>query len=196
MLFKIKTLQGIKSGNLSLAFRKWKKPSVKQGTLLKTAVGQIQVDTISEIYENQISPSDAIQAGYNSLEELITILRSRPEGNIYKIKVAYHSPDPRISLRAQTNLSDEDFKLIQSKLDRFDQYSKQGKWTFRILNAIKDNPKLRAKDLAEKTGKQKNWLKPNIRKLKNLGLTISHTEGYSLSPRGEVVLKRLSKKLN
>ena len=39
--------------------------------------------------------------------------------------------------------------------------------------------------------KEKDWLKPNEPKLKNLGLTISHEVGYSLSPRGEMLLNYL-----
>lgn len=43
MLFKLKQLQGIKEEKISLAFRKWSKARVKKGSLLKTAVGQIEV---------------------------------------------------------------------------------------------------------------------------------------------------------
>lgn len=43
MLFKQKHLHGIKAGDISLAFRKWKKPLVNKGMLLKTSVGQIEI---------------------------------------------------------------------------------------------------------------------------------------------------------
>jgi hypothetical protein len=46
-------------------------------------------------------------------------------------------------------------------------------------------------DEAKKTGFEKAWLKINIRKLKNLGLTISHNPGYTLSPRGKAYLALL-----
>lgn len=39
MLFKAVHLEGIKAGKITLAFRKWQKPSVKVGTLLHTAIG-------------------------------------------------------------------------------------------------------------------------------------------------------------
>ncbi|GAA4173979.1 hypothetical protein GCM10022218_17670 [Sphingobacterium ginsenosidimutans] len=38
---------------------------------------------------------------------------------------------------------------------------------------------------------EKEWLKLNIRKLKNLGLTISHTVGYEISPLGERFIQLL-----
>ena len=56
---------------------------------------------------------------------------------------------------------------------------------------IRDKPRVRAADLAKMMGKEKDDLKINIRKLKNLGLTISHDVGYTLSPLGELVLKTL-----
>jgi hypothetical protein len=49
---------------------------------------------------------------------------------------------------------------------------------------------LRAADLARMLGREKDWLKINIRKLKNLGLTISHETGDEISPLGKVVLKK------
>ena len=38
---------------------------------------------------------------------------------------------------------------------------------------------------------EKDWLKIHIRKLKNLGFTISHEVGYSISVRGESLIKLL-----
>lgn len=191
MLFKVKDLQGIKAGDISLAFRKWKKPVVKNGTLIKTAIGQIEVLSISQVNLENILDIDARDAGFKSRADLIKVLQSKSVGNIYKIEVAYHSPDPRIKLRAQNALSSEELDQIKLKLQRFDQHSKKGSWTINILQAIRDNPKLRAQDLASKTGTSKDWLKQNIRKLKNLGLTVSHEQGYTISPRGKRVLDKL-----
>ena len=192
MLFKQSHLNGIKSGKISLAFRKWKKPTVKKGSLVKTSVGQIEITSVDEIKLNQISDKDAAKAGYDK-QDLIELLDSIADGTIYKIGVRYHSVDPRIKLRSQKGLTEEEFKAVKEKLERLDAYSKQGPWTINVLKVIRDHPELRAADLAIKTGKEKDWLKPNIRKLKNLGLTISHDVGYSLSPLGEVLLKRLTK---
>lgn len=52
---------------------------------------------------------------------------------------------------------------------------------------------MKSADLAVITKKEKEWLKLNVRKLKGLGLTISHEPGYSLSPRGEVYLSIIGK---
>jgi DNA-binding Lrp family transcriptional regulator len=45
-----------------------------------------------------------------------------------------------------------------------------------------------AGELAEQLGFEKPWLKLQIRKLKELGLTESLSPGYRLSPRGHRLL--------
>jgi hypothetical protein len=191
MLFKQVHLDGIRSGKIGLAFRKWKAPAVKEGSLIKTAIGLVQIVDITEITADSITAREARQAGYKNLEELLKHLGAVTEGNIYRIKVRYHAEDPRIALREQVKLSDTDYEALQAKLQRLDKFSKHGGWTRELLTLIRDHPKLRAADLAVKTGREKEWLKLNVRKLKNLGLTVSHDPGYTLSPLGEVFLRRL-----
>jgi hypothetical protein len=60
------------------------------------------------------------------------------------------------------------------------------------MKLIKRYPERRAADLAEVMQMDKLDFKLNVRKLKNLGLTISHEVGYSLSPLGEIVMDRIS----
>ena len=47
---------------------------------------------------------------------------------------------------------------------------------------------VRAADLAESFGRETQPFKTDVRKLKNLGLTISLEVGYRLSPRGAAYL--------
>lgn len=192
MLFKEKHLQGIRSGEISLAFRKWKKPAVKTGSLIKTSIGLVEIKEVSEIDVSEITNNNAVNAGFASLDELLQLLCKTEQGNIYKINVHYFDEDPRIALRENINPENVELKEITSKLERFDRYSKQGNWTLEILKLIYQNPTLRAADLAQRTKWEKEWLKLNIRKLKNIGLTISHEVGYSISPLGEKYLEWLS----
>ncbi|MBX2896044.1 MAG: hypothetical protein KF763_11410 [Cyclobacteriaceae bacterium] len=193
MLIKAIHLQGIKSGTIKLAFRRWEKPAVKAGTLLKTFIGLVKVVRISTVKESQISKKDIQDAGFENKEQLLKSLRQNDNSNIYKIELRYHAEDPRIELRENTALTESAFADLKEKLVRLDKYSKQGLWTKKVLLAIKGNPKLRAVDLAKLTGFEKQWLKLNIRKLKNLGLTISHDVGYELSPLGGTFVKRLTR---
>jgi hypothetical protein len=192
MLFKQATLEAIKAGTVSLAFRKWKRPAAKEGSLIKTAIGLVKIEKISLITPGQIKAIHAKEAGYKDLQELQAALDKIPEGDIYKIAIHYYAADPRIVLRQQAQLSEAAYVELKTRLERLDQYSKTGAWTLQILLAIQDNRMLKAADLALKTGREKDWLKLNIRKLKNLGLTISHDPGYELSPLGKAYLAALS----
>ncbi|WP_343389194.1 hypothetical protein [Candidatus Amarobacter glycogenicus] len=58
------------------------------------------------------------------------------------------------------------------------------------LNLIAANPAVRAGDLAPQLGQEILAFKLNVRKLKNLGLTLSLGTGYRLSSRGGAWLGR------
>jgi len=62
------------------------------------------------------------------------------------------------------------------------------------MKLIKRYPERRAAELAEIMQMDKLDFKVNVRKLKNLGLTISHEIGYSLSPLGEIVTEQLQRR--
>jgi hypothetical protein len=193
MLIKAAILREIANGNVTLAFRRWQRPTVKTGSQIKTAIGLIDIDTIEEISESQINEADARRAGYDTLQDLWAVLNCGREGTLYRIALRYSGADPRLSLRETKQLSENEMIEVCQKLARLDKASKQGPWTLRVLRAIHDNPLLPAVQLADKTGFEKEWLKLNIRKLKELGLTISHQPGYEISPRGLIVLRLLSK---
>ncbi|WP_410649572.1 hypothetical protein [Amycolatopsis sp. cmx-4-54] len=57
------------------------------------------------------------------------------------------------------------------------------------MRLIRDNPGRRAQELADLLGREKDPLKLDIRKLKNLGLTLSLEVGYRISPRGAAYLR-------
>lgn len=188
MIFKYEQLAGIKSGKISLAFRRWDKPNVKAGSTIRTAMGVIRIDDVAEIKEKEITKKDATNAGFASIEELLNSLRKN-DYPVYKVKLSYQSADPRIGLRSQTSLSDEELKKLQAKLERLDKTN--GPWVMKTLKLIETHPQRRAGDLADMIGQERMDFKLNVRKLKNLGLTISHEIGYSISPLGNVIIKKL-----
>jgi hypothetical protein len=190
MLFNQQHLSGIKNGSITLAFRKWKKPSAKEGSLIQTAIGQVKIIAVSPTNALEITSREATKAGFASLDELLKLLATVPTGTIYKIRVAYHSPDPRIALRSQTTITNDEFETLKTKLDRLDTYSREGNWTRDTLMAIQQHPRMKAAELSKLLSKEKDWLKANIRKLKNLGLTISHDPGYEIAPLGHAFLKK------
>ena len=64
MLFKEVHVNGIKSGKITLAFRKWQKAAVKSGSLLHTSVGLVEIRKIEPINEDDITDKDAVNAGF------------------------------------------------------------------------------------------------------------------------------------
>lgn len=195
MLFNNVELDAIQSGEVSLAFRRWRRPTVKEGGTLKTPIGVLSIDRVRVVDVAQISDADAAKAGYDRAS-LLSNLEVRQDGLIYRIDFHFSGPDPRIALREDDDLSERDIEEISKKLRRLDAASKIGAWTLDILCAIQANPRKAAAHLVEQTGHEKEWLKTHIRKLKNLGLTISHQPGYELSPRGIIVTEHLKNRPN
>ena len=86
---------------------------------------------------------------------------------------------------------DGDVEALTAKLDRLDRSATDGAWTRQTMRLIADRPHVRAPDLAASVGRETAPFKNDVRKLKALGLTISHSPGYELSPRGHALLARL-----
>lgn len=190
MLLRTAVLTRIKKGEISLVFRRWRKPTVRTGGTLRTAVGVLNILDVRAVRESDITHADALEAGYATTADLLDLVGSR-SGQIFRIAVDYAGADPRITLRQQDDLSVVDLEPIVATLQRLDARSSAGPWTERVLAGIEQHPNLAARTLAERLQCERNWLKPQVRKLKNLGLTVSHDPGYTLSPRGRVVLDHL-----
>ena len=190
MLLRTAVLERIVRGEISLVFRRWRRPTVRAGGSLRTALGVLRILDVAPVSEADISEAAAGRAGFSSRAALLDGLGSR-EGQVYRIAVEYAGADPRIALRQQDDLSDAEIEQIVGRLERLDARSPAGPWTARVLAAIEARPGVVAGTLAAGLGCERDWLKPNVRKLKNLGLTNSLTSGYELSARGRVVLKRL-----
>ena len=74
-------------------------------------------------------------------------------------------------------------------MTRLDSVSRRGPWTGQFLDLLAANPHVRAQELADRLGLDKAVFKNDVTKLKKLGLTISHSPGYELSPRGRAFLE-------
>lgn len=190
MLLRMAVLERIVSGEISLVFRRWRRPTVRSGGSLRTALGVLRILDVAVVTEVDISEADAGRAGFSSRAALLEGLGAR-EGQVYRIAVEYAGADPRIALRRQDDLSDAEIGQIIDKLRGLDTRSPAGPWTGRVLAAIEAQPGVVSRTLAELLDRDRDWLKPRVRKLKNLGLTVSLATGYELSPRGRVVLNRL-----
>jgi hypothetical protein len=190
MLLKQETLRGIESGSITLAFRRWRRPTVKAGGTLLTSVGQLAIEAVDRVDLEGITESEAAAAGFQDLDSLRFQLSRRAVGDVYRVRLSLAGPDPRIALREK--IPDEaELESILQRLGRLDSRGAPGPWTCRVLKLLHERPGERAADLARDFGMDKADLKSSVRKLKGLGLTESLPVGYRLSPRGEAVLGRL-----
>jgi hypothetical protein len=188
MLFRQTFLEGIREGRITLAFRKWKRPSVRSGGTLLTSIGQLHIGEVRRIKLTEITPDDAVRAGYPALAALLAELASRDEGVLHRIEIGPLEADPRLALRASKVSGKAEQEQLIARLDRLDERSTTGAWTRKVLRLIRDRPGVRAGDLCLVMGMEKQPFKINVRKLKAMGLTESLEVGYRLSPRGESVL--------
>jgi hypothetical protein len=175
VLFKVSQLQGIAAGEIDLQFRRWDRPRARPGSKQLTAVGVIRIDDVRVV--RRVTKAEAKRAGFDTPEAVVRALR--PDGDLYRIELHLEGPDPRLALRETIP---DDFTELRAKVERLP-------WGFEYLRLIRDNPEVRAEELAASLGLEKRVFKPRVRRLKELGLTISLSPGYRLSPRGEALLK-------
>ena len=188
MLFRQNSLEGIRAGRITLAFRRWRRPTVRTGGTLLLPIGQIQIVEVRQIADDDITDQDARRAGYESRQALREELSSRTEGLLYRIELGTLGADPRVALRASNAMSNSEIAALSRKLTNLDANAPGGPWTHRVLELIRDQPAVRAGDLCTVVGMERLPFKANVRKLKALGLTESLDVGYRLSPRGEALL--------
>ena len=91
------------------------------------------------------------------------------------------------ALSQQDDLSDDDVAAITKRLQRLER---DGPWTLRVLELIRDNPEVVSTTLAAEFHMERFAFKKLVYKLKRLGLTHSLEVGYRLSPRGTAYLAK------
>jgi hypothetical protein len=182
------TAAGIADGTVTLAFRRWDRPRMRPGSTQRTGAGVIRVDSVDEVDPATLTEDDALRSGIRSLAELRKLLDRRPSAHVYRMHVSLDGPDPRVALREQAELSDEDRRALDLRLDRWDAARADGPWTREVLRLIAENPGVRAPDLAASLSRETLPFKRDVRKLKELGLTCSLPVGYEISHRGRAYL--------
>jgi hypothetical protein len=186
-------LDGIRAGEVTLAFRRWERARAKAGGRQRTAVGELAIEAVDQVERSAISERDARRAGYRGLDELLAELDARGDAPIWRIRLRWAGEDPRRSLREQADLDAGELRRLGERLERLDRASRRGPWTRDVLAQIAERPAVRAAELAEEAGRDKLPFKRDVRKLKELGLTESLETGYRLSPRGRALIDGLDR---
>ena len=178
MLFPARVWPGLVDGSVTVAFRRWKRPSVKSGGTLHSRAGLLSIDEVRPITVDDITAPDARSAGYGTPDEVIADLRT--DGDLYRIRFRRVGDDPRIALRQQADIDESTLAAVERL-----------PWAADVLRAIAAQPATVSTTLAELLGMERQPFKQRVRRLKSLGLTESLEVGYRLSPRGEAVLARI-----
>jgi hypothetical protein len=191
VLIRTAVLERIVRGEVDTQFRRQKKPTVKAGGTLRTHLGMLEIIDVSRISLDDVTENDARRSGAKDRDQVIAELTAKPDGEFYRVRLRYAGADPWIDLRGDDELSHDDVATLTARLDRLDRSAPGGPWTRQTMQLIAERPHVRAPDLAAAVGRDTAPFKNDVRKLKSLGLTISHSPGYELSPRGHALLARL-----
>lgn len=187
MLFPMDVLERIASGEVTLAFRRWRRPPPTPGSTLRTAIGVLSLDQVQVIDEAAVSERDAKRSGAPSRAQLLSSLPT--EGTLFRIELRYLGNDPREVLRNERLSAAHAAKLLD-RLRRSDARAPTP-WTQALLRLVEQHPGRAARELATLATMDVRVLKRRMLTLKELGLTESLSTGYRLSPRGQVALALL-----
>ncbi len=196
MLFEKRFHEGLRAGSITLTFRAWSRPQAKAGGQYRTAAGVLRVASVDEVEVASITDGDAGRAGFDGRAELVAYLAKKarreigPGTRVYRVELGYEGPLGDAYRAQEAELSDDEAAEIGARLERLDRYSRRGPWTTRTLELIERRPRVAARLLAEQEGRETRAFKADVRKLKRLGLTLSHDVGYEISPRGRAYLAR------
>ncbi|TWS19925.1 ASCH domain-containing protein [Tsukamurella asaccharolytica] len=199
MLIPKAVAEGVREGRITTQYRRWDTPRVKVGGTQLTPAGVLRFTRVTRVASvEKISDRAARAAGVRDAAALRTLLTPRdPDAprrersarggeHIYRIHLEWAGEDPRLALREEIPEAAE-LAAIGQRLARLDA-REDGPWTRDILAWIRDHPHVVSKELAAERGVELLPMKSDIRKLKGMGLTISHEVGYELSPRGAAYL--------
>jgi hypothetical protein len=184
MLFRRDVLDGIARGEVTLAFRRWKRAPPRPGATVTTVVGVVEITEVRPVTLGEISEADARRSGAASRAELMASLHS--DGALLRMKVRLVGADPRVGLRARRPSATELDAAVE-KLARLDGRAPEP-WTRAYLDLVARRPGVVSHELARTVGVETVVFKRRVRSLKALGLTESLEVGYRLSPRGRDVL--------
>ena len=99
MLFPNADLERIRTGEVDLAFRRWKRPMHVAGGRQRTRMGVVEFVSVAPVSPDSLTEDDARRAG-TTLADLLAFL-SRKDGGVYRIEMRYAGQDERVALRAK-----------------------------------------------------------------------------------------------
>ncbi len=195
MLFDMRFREGIRSGEVTVTFRAWKRRMARPGATHRlfgdTLICVTAVDLVSLA---DVDDGDATRAGFTDRDALLAYLRTGPGGDLHDSAEVY-----RVAFTFAGDIEDApavvtegDVERALAKLAEMDRRSNHGPWTREALELVATMPATLAARLAAKAGCAVPKFKADVRRLKYMGLTRSLAVGYELTELGGRVRERLS----
>jgi hypothetical protein len=187
LLFQKRFHEGLKSGAVTVTFRRWAKPHVKPGGRYRChPIGVLEVDDIRRVRASDIGAADARLCGFATRAELFDYMGEvGPDDEVWRITLHHGGDGDRVALALESELTADEVAAITRRLERLDE---KRAWTRETLAIIGKQPRVAASQLAAALGRETLPFKIDVRKLKKLGLTQSFEVGYEISPRGKAYL--------
>ncbi len=184
----------VMDGEITVTFRLWKTAKVKAGKAYRTNRGMIDIERIDLMPAGAISRRDIKPSGCPSIEAIWALAgehtntRVDADTLLYRVQFRYLGEVDHAVRPPPTT----DLDAIALRLERMDARSRRGPWTMQMLQMIESAPEVPARILAADLGWETLDFKAHVRRLKGLGLTISHEVGYELSDLGRDYLASMS----
>ncbi|TAK67999.1 MAG: ASCH domain-containing protein [Dehalococcoidia bacterium] len=186
LMFRREDRERVARGEITVTFRLWKSAHVRAGKTYESGFGRIEVEDVRVIPAAMISEDDIGPSGCDdvaAIRELAgehTKAQVGPDTLLHRVQFRFIG-DGAMPIEPRTPI---DMELVAARLERMDRLAPRGPWTLAALRMIERRPRAAARLLAAELGYETLDFKRNVRKLKALGLTISHEAGYELSDGG------------
>lgn len=184
----------VAKGDITVTFRLWKSAKVKAGKAYRTGLGTIEIEHVEGIPAALISKRDVPLTGCADIAAIRALAGEHthtpvgPDTLLYRVQFRFlgdvaprSAPAPLVDLDA-----------LATRLAKMDRLSSRRPWTLAVLRLIEDGPHVPARVLAAEIGWQTLDFKAHVRRLKTLGLTISHEVGYEVSDLGRRYLASIA----
>lgn len=195
-MFRREDRERVANGEITVSYRLWRTAKVKAGKSYRTPLGTIAIDDVQVIPAAMIARRDVRLAGCKSIAEIRDLA-----GDHTKTNVADDTLLHRVQFRFLGDVAPApaatrvlDLEELAMRLAKMDKRSPRGAWTRAVLQSIDAQPKVPARILCDQLDWERLDFKAHVRKLKALGLTISHEVGYELSDTGRRYLAAVNQR--
>ena len=179
-----------------MTFRAWDEARVVVGNRYRLGPDDVVVVTrLRRVALGKVTAADARRAGFEDRDELLAMVRRVAKKQLNARSTSTGSISVTSSRRIPARLAEPTpppppWTRSSSAWNASTPAAGAGPWTLATLRLIEAHPEVVASKLALRMERETRAFKADVRKLKELGLTVSHDVGYSLSPRGRAVLRR------